>query len=545
MEEQEKTGDDQLEQTRIEQASSISDATIGSSDDRVSHTDEKTSLPNVSQDSVSTERPLRNNNNSDASNAEGPSNNLTSSSTLAASDSGITNSDTPNKRFKSDYLAEGPETPPTPTTHTTSQSSQTSHSDPNKTSIHSDANFSIVMKQGTSDQPPPTPPPSAASTATNSSSIDPPESKSLAKNKTMERRDSIPSAKETSNASSPMKQASSSFDSGRGWTDDDAYERMPKTPVAPAQTSSMRKSFQYAMSPTFGGNSGVYLPDVPPAPPTTPATKSSVLPFPVDMGLATPLPYTGSFVQNARQLEQLQRQSQKNIEKTQQQQQQQQPQEPELPEGAATPAPPRSQQQEQTNRPKPSSVKPTLADDFSEWAVGERYKLCRMLGRGSYGEVAQAIDLYQGRPDAFVAIKRIVGPFDQEVDAVRLFREIHILRRLRTLGSNDCIVPLLDVVQPPSDDLNDFHDLYLVFDYVDTDLYKLIMSPQYLTTEHIQTFLYQMLIGLKYIHSGNVIHRDLKPANILLNEDCSLKVRLFGEAIQYVKIYHPPQNYVY
>ena len=63
---------------------------------------------------------------------------------------------------------------------------------------------------------------------------------------------------------------------------------------------------------------------------------------------------------------------------------------------------------------------------------------------------------------------------------------------------------------------------------VDTDLYKLIMSPQYLTTEHIQTFLYQMLAGLKYLHSSSVIHRDLKPANILLNEDCSLKVRELG-----------------
>lgn len=62
------------------------------------------------------------------------------------------------------------------------------------------------------------------------------------------------------------------------------------------------------------------------------------------------------------------------------------------------------------------------------------------------------------------------------------------------------------------------------FSDVDTDLYKLILSPQYLTTEHIQTFMYQMLAGLKYIHSFSVIHRDLKPANILLNEDCSLKV---------------------
>jgi serine/threonine protein kinase len=65
---------------------------------------------------------------------------------------------------------------------------------------------------------------------------------------------------------------------------------------------------------------------------------------------------------------------------------------------------------------------------------------------------------------------------------------------------------------------------------VDTDLYKLIMSPQYLTTPHIQTFLYQILVGLKYLHSSSVIHRDLKPANILLNEDCSLKICDFGLA---------------
>jgi len=65
---------------------------------------------------------------------------------------------------------------------------------------------------------------------------------------------------------------------------------------------------------------------------------------------------------------------------------------------------------------------------------------------------------------------------------------------------------------------------------VDTDLYKLIMSPQYLTSEHIKRFLYQLLSALKYIHSSLVIHRDLKPANILINEDCSLRLCDFGLA---------------
>jgi len=171
-----------------------------------------------------------------------------------------------------------------------------------------------------------------------------------------------------------------------------------------------------------------------------------------------------------------------------------------------------------------------IVDDFSDWQVGDRYELTRILGRGSYGEVAQARDLqHEGGDNTYVAIKRLKGAlaFEQEVDAVRLFREMHILRMLR---GHDCIIQLLEVIPPESEQLEEFKDLYLVFEYVDTDLYKLIMSPQYLTTEHIQTFLYQMLAGLKYIHSSSVIHRDLKPANILLNEDCSLKICDFGLA---------------
>lgn len=148
---------------------------------------------------------------------------------------------------------------------------------------------------------------------------------------------------------------------------------------------------------------------------------------------------------------------------------------------------------------------------FEKWDVGKRYQLERMLGRGSYGEVAQSVDLQarnaiQHSTDAapphknasYVAVKRISKVFDQEVDAVRLFREMHILRRLKGHAN---IIKLIDVIQPR--DREDFNELYLVFEYVDTDLYKLIMSPQYLSTEHIQTFLYQILVGVKYIHSSS------------------------------------------
>ena len=161
---------------------------------------------------------------------------------------------------------------------------------------------------------------------------------------------------------------------------------------------------------------------------------------------------------------------------------------------------------------------------FSHWKVGPRYEIMRVLGQGSYGEVVQARDkLNENSTNSqkYVAIKRIVRPFEQEIEAMRIYREIAILKQLR---EHDCVIKLLDVAIEPGTNYAKFQDLFLVFEYVDTDLHKIILSPQYLSTEHVQIFLYQLLKGLKYIHSANVIHRDLKPANILLNEDCSLKV---------------------
>ncbi|CEG48734.1 cmgc mapk protein kinase [Plasmopara halstedii] len=171
-----------------------------------------------------------------------------------------------------------------------------------------------------------------------------------------------------------------------------------------------------------------------------------------------------------------------------------------------------------TPSPVPRAA-PLNLRNFANWDVGTRYTLIRLLGKGSYGQVAEAFDKERQQK---VAIKKIINVFDQEIDCKRLYREIYILRRL----SHSQVINLIDVIPPENYDT--FTDLYLVFDFVDTDLHKLIMSPQYLTIRHIQVFLYQLLCGLKYIHSANVIHRDMKPANILLNEDCTLMICDFG-----------------
>ncbi|KAF5954094.1 hypothetical protein HYC85_006950 [Camellia sinensis] len=90
------------------------------------------------------------------------------------------------------------------------------------------------------------------------------------------------------------------------------------------------------------------------------------------------------------------------------------------------------------------------------------------------------------------------------------------------------VIAIRDVIPPPL--RQEFSDVYIAMELMDTDLHQIIRSNQGLSEEHCQYFLYQILRGLKYIHSANVIHRDLKPSNLLLNANCDLKIIDFGLA---------------
>ncbi|KAL6774162.1 hypothetical protein ACKKBG_A23985 [Auxenochlorella protothecoides x Auxenochlorella symbiontica] len=160
-------------------------------------------------------------------------------------------------------------------------------------------------------------------------------------------------------------------------------------------------------------------------------------------------------------------------------------------------------------------------DFFAEATESQRYKITEVIGKGSYGIVASAVDQFTGEK---VAIKKITNVFDHVSDATRILREIKLLRLLR----HPDIVEIKHIMLPPS--MHDFKDIYVVFELMETDLHQVIKANDDLTPEHHQFFLYQMLRGLKYIHSAKVFHRDLKPKNILANSDCKLKICDFGLA---------------
>eukprot|EP01135_Chromosphaera_perkinsii_P001291 Nk52_evm18s164 gene=Nk52_evmTU18s164 len=153
--------------------------------------------------------------------------------------------------------------------------------------------------------------------------------------------------------------------------------------------------------------------------------------------------------------------------------------------------------------------------------IPAKYTLIKPIGQGAYGVVCSAINNENQRK---VAIKKIAKAFDHLTDSKRTLREIKLLRHFR----HENVLYIEDIFKPPN--YEDFEDVYIVSELMDTDLHQIIGSPQPLTDDHCQYFLYQILRGLKYIHSSNVLHRDLKPSNLLLNGNCDLKICDFGLA---------------
>lgn len=71
-------------------------------------------------------------------------------------------------------------------------------------------------------------------------------------------------------------------------------------------------------------------------------------------------------------------------------------------------------------------------------------------------------------------------------------------------------------------------DIYLGFEYMETDLHNVIKRGNILKDIHKRYIMYQLLKATKYIHSGNVIHRDQKPSNVLLDSMCRCVLRILA-----------------
>ncbi|XP_059162528.1 extracellular signal-regulated kinase 2-like [Physella acuta] len=151
--------------------------------------------------------------------------------------------------------------------------------------------------------------------------------------------------------------------------------------------------------------------------------------------------------------------------------------------------------------------------------ITKKYEIKKRLGKGAYGIVWKAIDRRTGE---VVAVKKIFDAFRNQTDAQRTFREIMFLQEF---GDHPNIIKLHNVIKAEND-----KDIYLVFEFMETDLHNVIKRGNILKDVHKRYVMYQLFKSTKYLHSGNVIHRDLKPSNILLDSECVVKLCDFGLA---------------
>ncbi|KAK1936112.1 putative mitogen activated protein kinase [Babesia divergens] len=147
-----------------------------------------------------------------------------------------------------------------------------------------------------------------------------------------------------------------------------------------------------------------------------------------------------------------------------------------------------------------------------------KFHVIQKLGKGAYGIVWKVVNK---ETQEIVALKKIFDAFRNSTDAQRTYREIMFLQYLRKSHN---IVELKDVYPAKND-----RDLYLTFEYVDTDLHAVIRI-NILEEIHKKYILYQIIKAIHFLHSGDLLHRDLKPSNVLLNAKCNVKLADFGLA---------------
>ena len=211
----------------------------------------------------------------------------------------------------------------------------------------------------------------------------------------------------------------------------------------------------------------------------------------------------------------------------------------------------------------------------ADFYINERYLPKKSIGRGAYGCVCEAVDLFlqQQQPQQQqennndnnnnnnnkgkrVAIKKLSDIFQTRYEARSVFLEIEFMRRTNhrnVVGLVGLDAPLQKMPLPrdtrrrrrkflggsdgyrteeeeeeEEEKEEDFADVYLIMELMDTDLNQIIKSNQTLLRDHVIYFLYQTLLGLKHIHDCGILHRDLKPSNLLVNANCDLKICDFG-----------------
>nr|CAB3468824.1 unnamed protein product [Digitaria exilis] len=187
--------------------------------------------------------------------------------------------------------------------------------------------------------------------------------------------------------------------------------------------------------------------------------------------------------------------------------------------------------------PPPARREDELVDGWPTWLLdnvprealegivprsADAYDKIEKVGQGTYSNVYKARERETGR---LVALKKVRLETSESESVRFMAREIRILRRL----DHPNVMSLDGIATSRM-----HRSIYLVFDFMYSDLTKVISRPgERLTEPQIKSYMQQLLSGLQHCHERGILHRDIKGSNLLIDRHGVLKIGDFGLANYY------------
>lgn len=151
--------------------------------------------------------------------------------------------------------------------------------------------------------------------------------------------------------------------------------------------------------------------------------------------------------------------------------------------------------------------------------TADSYDKLAKIGQGTYSNVYKARDRDTGK---IVALKKVRFDITESESVKFMAREIIMLRQL----DHPNIIKLEGIATSRVQ-----YSLYLVFDYMQTDLSRVISRQQgKLTEPQVKCYMQHLLSGLQHCHEKGILHRDIKGSNLLIDANGMLKIADFGLA---------------
>ena len=157
-----------------------------------------------------------------------------------------------------------------------------------------------------------------------------------------------------------------------------------------------------------------------------------------------------------------------------------------------------------------------------------RYRLIKVIGAGSFGQVVKAIDTQQGNVEVAIKVIKSIPAFHQQAKM-----EVELLEYLNTLDPASFGGMDPNIVHLKAHFVHKGH-MCLVFELLSYNLYDLLRLTKFrgVSLNLVRKFAKQIIASLMVLAQSNIIHCDLKPENILLRHPKRSAIKLidFGSS---------------